>query len=776
MSSKSTLYSVDPWKVKEDQFNDSTHRASESICSVGNGRFGLRANFEEKYSGDSLPGHYVGGVYYPDRTRVGWWKNGYPETFAKVLNSTNWSKIGVKINGVDLDLFTAKTVIEFSRELDMKCGLVTRSFEAEILDGVIVKVVVKRFCNMSSPNRATIQYSIEAVCGVDRIELSPSVDADVSNEDTNWNEAFWKFDKAIVSKEDAVGCVVNTTEKTKFTVATAFASSFEVNGAFSEPVQVESFEKEVVVEYLLSEVKDGDKIVLNKFIGIVSSLNNDQDEDEVESLSKLAISEAVSGLDSGYDFEFEEHCKGWEKIWEEGDIEIEGDAKAQQAIRFNIFHLNATYRGDDPNLNIGPKGFTGEKYGGATYWDTEAYCIPFYLSTHDSSVARQLLVYRFNHLEQAIENAEKLGFSDGAALYPMVTMNGEECHNEWEITFEEIHRNGAIAFAIFNYVRHTGDKEYLLEMGFDVLLGIARFWSQRVTFSQARKKWVMLGVTGPNEYENNVNNNWYTNYIARWCMNYAIEIGQWISSEHPDIMSAKSEAWDLDFKTESLMWKERSEDMYFPTLDGTQIKLQQDGFMDKEQMMVSDIPHDQRPINQTWSWDRILRSVFIKQADVLQGFYFFESDFSNSELLENFDFYEPRTVHESSLSPCVHSILASKLGRPEKAYEMYLRTARLDLDDYNGEIHEGLHITSMAGTWMSVVEGFGGFRVIDDIPHFNTTLPSSWTSYSFKVKFRGRLLRVNVVSDDEGGSAKGSVILEYGDPVEVVVNGTKTKI
>src|SRR5690606_8232097 len=205
------------------------------------------------------------------------------------------------------------------------------------------------------------------------------------------------------------------------------------------------------------------------------------------------------------------------------DIAIEGDLGAQQGIRFNIFQLYQTYTGEDERLNIGPKGFTGEKYGGATYWDTEAYCLPFYLATADQHVARNLLIYRYKHLEKAIENAQKLGFKDGAALYPMVTMNGEECHNEWEITFEEIHRNGAIAYAIYDYIRYTGDRDYLAEFGLEVLIGIARFWSQRVHWSERRQLFMMHGVTGPNEYENNVNNNWYTNYLAVWCLKYTLQ-------------------------------------------------------------------------------------------------------------------------------------------------------------------------------------------------------------------------------------------------------------
>ena len=179
--------------------------------------------------------------------------------------------------------------------------------------------------------------------------------------------------------------------------------------------------------------------------------------------------------------------------------------------------MNQTYTGEDARLNIGPKGFTGEKYGGSTYWDTEAYCLPFYLATADQSIPRNLLVYRHNHLEKAKENAKKLGFTKGA-LYPMVTMNGEESHNEWEITFEEIHRNGAIAYAIYDYVNYTGDKDYIGELGIEVLVEISRFWEERVHYVPRKDVYMMHGVTGPNEYDNNVNNNWYTNRIASWTM------------------------------------------------------------------------------------------------------------------------------------------------------------------------------------------------------------------------------------------------------------------
>ncbi|GIS08409.1 MAG: hypothetical protein CM15mP112_05210 [Flavobacteriales bacterium] len=214
---------------------------------------------------------------------------------------------------------------------------------------------------------------------------------------------------------------------------------------------------------------------------------------------------------------------------------------------------------------------------------------------------------------------------------------------------------------------------------------------------RTKNKFVILGVTGPNEYENNVNNNWYTNYIAKWCLSYALEVDTKI------LINCKS----LLRKGEKQKWQKIISNIYLPKIEGTNIFLQNDNFLDKELIPAASLPEIELPLNQHWSWDRILRSVYIKQADVLQGLYFFESDFDLNTISENVNYYEPFTVHESSLSPCVHSILFSLIKDEKKAYEMYLRTARLDLDDYNNEVSEGLHITSMAGTWLSIVEGFG---------------------------------------------------------------------
>jgi maltose phosphorylase len=694
------------------------------------------------------------------RTKVGWWKNGYPKYFAKVLNAPNWIGIDVVINEENLDLNNCSEVRNFRRELNMKEGWYNRSFEATLKNGTEIAVNVRRFLSLDLDEAGIIKFEITPLNKYAKIVYKPYIDAGVTNEDANWEEKFWE--PLEVKKGTNEAFVTAQTFKTHFKVTTFMHNTIFANGenVNISPSTIDSTSDKVQFTYGTIIAK-GQTSAIQKIGGYTVSLNHENTLAAAEKTIKAAVT-------LGYDTLLQNQIDAWAKIWEMSDITIDGDVKAQQGIRFNIFQLNQTYLGKDSRLNIGPKGFTGEKYGGSTYWDTEAYCIPFYMATKDQQVARNLLTYRFNQLDKAIENAkDNLGFKNGAALYPMVTMNGEECHNEWEITHEEIHRNGAIAFAIYNYHRFTGDYSYIPEKGLEVLIGIARFWHQRASFSKEKNQYVILGVTGPNEYENNINNNFYTNYIAKWCIDYAAEQITKVAVEYPADHKRILEKVNLS-GDEIQEWKKVADNMYFPTSKELGIYLQQDGFLDKDLVPVKDLDKSQRPINQKWSWDRVLRSPYIKQADVLQCFYFFEDHFSKEELQRNFEFYESFTVHESSLSPCVHSIQAAVLDKMDMAYTFYLRTSRLDLDDYNKEVEEGCHITSMAGTWMSIVEGFGGMRVKNDQLHFSPKIPKEWKGYSFKINFRNQILKVAVNHDETAFTVDGDqdlTIVVNGNPV-----------
>lgn len=722
MKSIQRLFEVDPWKIKTKALDIENRRLQESLTSIGNGYMGMRGNFEEHYSGDHHLGTYLAGVWYPDKTRVGWWKNGYPEYFGKVINAVNFIAMDVFINDQPVDLAVLKPE-DFYLELDMEKGLLTRQFTVTVA-GATVAFRFERFLSIVKKELAMIQMSATVLAGEATIRVVSKLDNTIQNEDSNYDEMFWQARNQAATPEVSyvtAQTIPNPFEIEQFVVTTGMKHNLSTSDTSHTPLTAEQ-----TFDFHLTT---NQKMSLEKQVIVLTS----RDIPEAEQVATLNDLFATFGND--YQALKAEHLLAWKKRWELADVLIEGDDAAQQGIRFNLFQLFATYYGEDERLNIGPKGFTGEKYGGATYWDTEAYAVPLYLALAEPNVTKNLLKYRHNQLPQAQHNAQQQGLK--GALYPMVTFTGIECHNEWEITFEEIHRNGAIAYAIYNYTNYTGDETYLQKEGLEVLAEIARFWADRVHFSKRHQKYMLHGVTGPNEYENNVNNNWYTNTIAVWVLRYTLE----------NYRKFKNEATIQISESEQAQWQAIIENMYFPVDQELGVFVQHDTFLDKELMPVSELDPIHLPINQNWSWDHILRSCFIKQADVLQGIYFFNEQFTLEEKRANFEFYEPMTVHESSLSPSVHAILAAELGMEDKALEMYERTARLDLDNYNNDTEDGLHITSMTGSWLAIVQGFAQMKTANQQLSFAPFLPKAWQTYAFHINYRGRLIFVKVDSE-----------------------------
>ncbi|WP_221639607.1 glycoside hydrolase family 65 protein [Listeria booriae] len=746
------LFEIDEWKLKSKQVEKDAKRLQESLTSLGNGYMGMRGNFEERYSGDTHQGTYIAGVWYPDKTRVGWWKNGYPDYFGKVINALNFIGIDVTIDGETLDLFVDETA-DFALELDMETGILRRSFQVK-KNGKSFLVETERFLSIVKQELCLIRYHVTALDAEAEIVLTPYVDGNVTNEDANYDEMFW-LEVAQDATENKATIVTKTIENNFDIPRFTIAASMENRTENAKEATAEAKKLYVENKYRF-QVAKGETAKLEKRVAVATS--RDYAEHELAGASEQFLAN-VAELD--YEALRKEHAEAWQMRWQKADVLISGDDSAQQGIRFNIFQLFATYYGEDARLNIGPKGFTGEKYGGATYWDTEAFALPLYLSLADKEVSRNLLQYRHDQLDGAKVNAGKIGMK--GALYPMVTFTGIECHNEWEITFEEIHRNGAIAHAIYNYTNYTGDTTYLVNDGIDVLTEISRFWADRVHMSERLDKYMIHGVTGPNEYDNNVSNNWYTNYIATWTLRYTIESLQ-------QIAPAKREELQIT-DAEIDHWQEIIDNMYFPYDEKWQIFVQHDTFLDKELRSTDTLTDADKPINQNWSWDKILRSCFIKQADVLQGIYTFGDEFDFETKQRNFEFYEPLTVHESSLSPAVHTVLAAEIGREDKAVELYNRTARLDLDNYNNDTEDGLHITSMAGSWIAIVQGFAGMRTFNGRLAFAPFLPKTWDKYAFKINYRDRLIEVTVTAKTVSIALLSGEALEldlFGEAVQLV--------
>ncbi|KRK80436.1 maltose phosphorylase [Companilactobacillus nodensis DSM 19682 = JCM 14932 = NBRC 107160] len=738
------IFEVDPWNIVTHKLDIDDKRLQESMTSLGNGYMGMRGNFEEDYTGDSLPGTYLAGVWYPDKTRVGWWKNGYPKYFGKVINAVNFIKINFLINGSKLDLGTDQ-ISDFKLDLNMKNAVLTRSFVVTKGDAK-VEFKFERFLSVAQKELSVQKVSFKNLSDKSvEVKAISALDSNVKNEDANYDEHFWN-----VLDIDENSLVAET--KPNDFGTPRFTSGMEMcHVTVMEKVDSTVTDSETSETFKINLESD-EVAILEKRVIVVTSRDYDSTEALTDAMSKLANDVTTQS----YDELLTSHENIWAERWNKSDVKIQGDDESQQGMRFNLFGLFTTYYGEDARLNIGPKGFTGEKYGGATYWDTEAFCVPVYLGITKPEVTRNLLMYRYKQLDGAFVNAKQQGLK--GALFPMVTFNGIECHNEWEITFEEIHRNGDIAFAIYNYTRYTGDKSFVLNEGSEILTEISRFWADRVHFSKRNNQYMIHGVTGPDEYENNVDNNWDTNLLARWTLEYTLKILKEVSADQAKKLKVT--------EAERAKWQDIVDKMYMPYDQGLNIFVQHDGFLDKDLEPVSSIPKDQLPINQHWSWDKILRSPYIKQGDVLQGIWDFIEDFTPEEKKANFDFYEPLTVHESSLSPAIHSVLAADLHYEDKAVELYERTARLDLDNYNNDTADGLHITAMTGGWLAMVQGFAGMRVhADGVLSYKPFLPKKWDSYSFRQVFRGRVIEVSV---DKNGS---DITLISGDPLDIEVNG-----
>lgn len=727
---------TDEWNIIEDEFHADDLRMSESIFSLGNGRFGQRGNFEEPYSSDSYQGSFVAGIPFLDKTRVAWWKNGFPHYFTRIPNAANWSSIHLRLIDEELDL-AQWDVNNFNRRLDMYNGISYRDVKVTSPRGNCLHLHAEHLVNMTYPDLCLIRYSVTSQNYTGKLSLLPLLEANLNDHSEYTEEKIWNILDSGVIQDCAY--LWTQTRREDSQVCYAMTYHFYKNNKETSlnPIRIEKGKQTGFS--LGTDIKPGDTVTLLKYVIVASSLYYER-----QHLVETSTCMARKAKSDGWEALTKAHQQAWHKIWDETDVVIQGDPEAQQGIRYNIFQLYQTYRGDNPRLNIAPKGFTGEKYGGNTYWNTELCCVPFFLLATPRSIVKNLLMYRYNQLPKAIENAHKLGFKDGAALFPQVTNNGEECHSEWEITFEEIHRNNIIVYAILQYAAITGSNEYILKYGLEVMIAICRFWSQRVTFSKPKQQYVILGVTGPDEYQNNVDNNWYTNLSCASSLKMTLYYLDLAAQKYPEDYTRICNLTHLDYETETPLWHNIAEQMYLPEDKNLGIFVQNDGFMDKTLQSTEAIPADERPINQHWSWDRILRSCYIKQSDVLLGLYLYYHKFDIETIRRNFNFYEPMTVHESSLSPHIHAILAARIGETEKAYQLFLHATRLDLDDYNNETAEGLHITSMPGSWLAIAKGFGGMQTQKGKLKFAPTLPNQWKKYIFKTNYQGRKLQIEI--------------------------------
>jgi len=737
---------VDTWKVIEEGFDPARNRVSESIFSLGNEYMGVRAYPEEGYGGDSLIGSYFNGLF--EESKVAAHYKGIIRFLRFMVSAVDWLYARISVNGESLDLETSK-FSDFRRELDFKRGKYVRSFVWHLSDGKQLRLTFERFVSMNVSNLGCQRIVFEPLNFSGQVDVRTGLDFSVVHEDQG--RCFWQSVRH--GHEEGVTAMLGETIQTQNRLYSGFALDVP-NALHADPVEGDRFiGQDVAIKLTQGEASTFDKFVFN-YAEKDRSATNDE-------LWSSGLRQAKAYVDASYAELEKQQAEYWENVWKESDIVIEGDPDNQQGIRFCIFNLYQTYHGDNPGFNIGAKGLTGEAYRGLAFWDTESYCLPFYIFNNPKA-AKSLLEFRYKSLPHALERAKDLDCA--GAFYPIATIDGTESCDLWQHSNLQLHVGTAVAHGIRHYVNITDDVEFLYEKGLEMLIQISRFYATRGQWGQKTGLYGYFGVMGPDEFQLMVNNNCYLNLMAKKLFEYTMETIARMSAEAGEAFQALAGRLGLT-EEEQADWKRKAELMKIPQDPETGIYEEHDGFFDMPHLDIHSIPVTEFPLYSHWSYDRLYRYDMIKQPDVLMFMFLYSGDYSLAEKIANYEYYESRCIHESSLSPSIHSILAAEIGKEEEAYRFFEFATRLDLDNYNRNTREGLHTTSIAAAWMNIVYGFGGMRSDGDHLVLRPTIPARWDSYSFPISYKESKLLVEV------DKRQASIKVVSGSPVDITIYG-----
>ena len=737
---------VDPWAIIEEGFDAARNRVSESIFSLGNEYMGVRGYPDEDYTGDSLTGSYFNGLF--EEMKVHAHYKGIIRSLRFMANSVNWLSTRIVAEGETLDLAKSR-ISEFGRRLDFKTGVYERQFVWHLASGKSIRVIFQRLVSMTISHLGCQHVRFESSDFTGTIAVRSGLDFSPVHEDQGKN--LWTVSRR--GQQDGWTAIVGKTVNTGNRVF----SSFKIASAAMSEAHLVEDEKYIGLAFKL-ELNPGGPADFTKI-----AVNLAEKDARVDSESLWAEGlELAKGLQlTTVEEVLADQTAYWSKVWATSDIKIDGDPDNQQGIRFCIFQLYQTYRGENPGFNIGAKGLTGEAYRGLAFWDTETYCLPFYLFNNPKA-ARSLLEFRYNSLPHAIERAKEVDCK--GAFYPIATIDGTESCDLWQHSNLQLQVGTAVGYGIWHYVKTTGDRSFLYEKGMEMLLQLCRFYESRGQWGQRTGKFGYFGVMGPDEFQLMVNNNCYLNLMAKMLFAYTVRAIEEMRQEAPDSFRQLADRLALS-ESEWRLWQHLADNMKIPLDAETGIYEQHDGFFDMPHLDIHTIPLTDFPLYHNWSYDRLYRYDMIKQPDVLMFMFLYNQQFTIESKRANYEYYEPRCIHESSLSPSIHAVLASELGKHDEAYAFFRFATRMDLDNYNRNTREGLHTTSIAAAWVNIVYGFGGLRSDGEALTLNPSIPGGWRGYEFKFTYRGTVLGVKV------NQTEVSVKTVSGEPVRMQLYG-----
>ncbi len=763
-------YGVEPWCLTETSLDLNLIAQSESVFALSNGHIGLRGNLDEGEP-HGLPGTYLNSLYEDRPLPYAEAGYGFPATGQTVINVTNGKIIRLLVNDEPFDIRYG-TVRSHTRRLDMRAGTLTREVVWTSPAGHTVKVTSVRLVSLTQRAVAAISYSVIPVTlpeegGAEETADSPGgiplrlvvLSEIVANEEVPVAAADPRA--AAVLAEPLVGeehnatdgrrpraILVHGTRSSKLRLAAGMAH--EIKGPERMALSVESF-TDLGRLTVAAEVPQGDELRIVKYLGYGWSSQRSRPALVDQVAGALAAAELTT-----WDGLLAEQRAFLDAFWEGADVEVEGDAEIQQAVRFGLFHiLQAGARAEQ--RPVPAKGLTGTGYDGHTFWDTETFVLPVLTYTHPSAAA-DALRWRHMTLDVARSHAAELGLA--GAAFAWRTIHGEECSGYWPAATAAFHINADIAAAVVNYLDATEDEEFTREVGLPLLVETARLW-RSLGQHDAQGKFRIEGVTGPDEYSAVKDNNLYTNLMAQHNLAAAAELAA----------KREGEARDLGVTTDEMAsWRDAAEDMYLPYDERLKVHQQHDGFTSYARWDFKNTPEDHYPLLLHYPYFQLYRKQVVKQADVVLAMQLRPDAFTPEQKRRNFDYYEALTVRDSSLSPCTQAVMAAEVGHLDLAYDYLAEAAFMDLQDREHNTKDGLHIASLAGAWTALVGGFGGMRVVDGGLCFAPKIPQGIVGLSFRMRFRGRVVRVSV----RGQAATYSLLA--GDPLEIKHHGRPVTI
>lgn len=726
------------WHIVEQPFDPGRNQFYETLFALGNGYLGLRGTFEEGLPPSvSVEGTYINGFYDTEPIIYGEKLYGFAENRQTMLNLPNAKIMRLYLEDEAFTL-QAGTLLEYRRWLDMREGVLYRQLTWRSPQGRELRLETERLVLLARPHLALIRYRVTPLNFSGELRLLSALDgmAQQHSAETHDPRLGAGFKERVLFPEAQVvdgtrGRLQLRTKTTGFRVACGIEHALATASAWSVTPREEGVF--LGCEFTVA-ARAGEPFTLEKTLAYVSTRAPEAAEllsavDAALDAAAVAGFEALKAEQRAYLAEF----------WERTDILIAGDEKLQRGLRFNMFHLLQSV-GKDGRTNIAAKGLTGEGYEGHTFWDTEIYILPFFLY-NNPEISRKLLEYRYHTLPQARERARQLAHPRGA-LFPWRTIGGEECSPFFPAGTAQYHIDADIAFAVKRYWEATEDAPFMRDFGVELLCETARLWADVGHFAPG-KGFCIFGVTGPDEYTCVVDNNAYTNLMARENLRFAWQMADWLRETDPAAFAALAERIGLA-ADEPAAWQAAADAMYIPYDAERGIIPQDDSFLSKPVWDFAHTPKEHYPLLLHYHPLVLYRHQVCKQADLVLAEFLLSDQFDRAQKQRDFAYYEPLTTHDSSLSPCIFGIMAAELGDHEKAYHYFVDAAITDLENKKGNTQDGIHAANMAGAWQMVVFGFAGMRVTAEGLSFAPMLPPAWQGYAFKIRYRGRVIAVDV--------------------------------